>query len=191
MLYPKDPKVRVERHDKTLKIEWNWGGKGGYVFVALAVILAILIWFAAASTYSSEVGSSIWPQIGFFAFLSLLTVVPMVLMGLTSALNKTTIHADHERLSVRVSPLPWVRPKIVPGKGIQQFFSTTTASSSSAYVGLYVIDKDSHYVRLAGTFPSGFAVHQICHELQDWYGLEDLPVYGQTDLPHQPGPRVR
>ncbi|MBS1716772.1 MAG: hypothetical protein JSS72_03450 [Armatimonadetes bacterium] len=31
---------------------------------------------------------------------------------------------------------------------------------------------------------------QICHELQDFYGLEDLPIYGITTDPAHPGPRM-
>jgi hypothetical protein len=84
-----------------------------------------------------------------------------------------------------------MKPKIVAAKGIQQFFTSADTSGSGSYYGLYLIDGDSHYVRLASIFPSGFARHQVCHELQDWYGLEDLPVFGHTSLPHQPGPRSK
>ena len=191
MLYPKDPKVRVERHDKTLKIEWNWGGSGGYVFVVLSLILLPLFWWVSAQPSMSEDVRPLAEQLRSFACFSLLINVPMMLLGLTIVLNKTMIHADHERFIVRVGPFPWIKAKIVSAKGIQQFFSGVDASSSSGYYGLYLIDGDSHYVRIGSVFPSGFARHQVCHELQDWYGLEDLPVFGHTDLPHQPGPRPK
>ncbi|MEI8281370.1 MAG: hypothetical protein WCG75_03095 [Armatimonadota bacterium] len=192
MLYPKDPKVRVERHDKTLKIEWNWGTKSGYICVAIAVLLAMVLWFVTASTSTPEMGWNIWSQLGFFFFVCLVTVFPLILMGLTSALNKTTIHADHERLIVRTAPIPWNKSRLIASKGIQQFFVGNPVSSQSVPGRtLILIDKDSHFVRLTSSFPSGFAAHQICHELQDWYGLEDLPVFGQNTLPHQPGPRSK
>ncbi len=191
MLYPKDPKVRVERHEKTLKIEWNWGGNGGYVIVVIALALLPLFWWLASQPSMSEDVRPLRETIASFLGFSGLICLPMIIAGLTSVLNRTMIHADHERFIVRVGPFPWVRPKIVAAKGIQQFFSSTAASNSGGFTGLYLIDGESHYIRLSSIFPSGFAVHQICHELQDWYGLEDLPIFGQNTLPHQPGPRSK
>ena len=189
MLYPKDPKVRVERHEKTLKIEWNWGDSGGYVWVAFGfLIYLILIPLAKTPTMSGE-PRSVGELLGFGAGLSLLAI-PTILLGLTGAVNKTVIHADHERFTVRVIPLRWFKAKIIAGREIQQFFVNSHVSSSTSVFGsLYLLDGDSHTITLASTFPSRFAAHQICHELQDWYGLEDLPVFGQNTLPHQPGPR--
>jgi hypothetical protein len=192
MLYPKDPKVRVERHEKTLKIEWNWGSKGGFVVAGIAFALALVIWFTTVYMADPETGGSPASRIGFVCFICLLTVIPMILMGLTSALNKTMIHADHERFIIRTLPFPWVKSKIVSAKGIQQFFVGVPASSQSVSSKmLYLLDADSHYVALTSVFPSVFGSHQVCHELQDWYGLEDMHVFGHTDLPHVPGPRTR
>ena len=189
MLYPKDPKVRVERHEKTLKIEWNWGSRGGYVWVAFGfIIYLVLIPFAQAPTMSGEPRGA--PEIFGLATLLSFFAVPMILGGLTGALNKTVIHADHQRFTVRVGPFRWHKAKIVAGQEIQQFFvNSHVTSSSSVYGSLYLLDGQSHTVTLATLFPSRFAAHQICHELQDFYGLEDLPVFGQNTLPHQPGPR--
>jgi hypothetical protein len=192
MLYPKDPKVRVERHEKTLKIEWNWGSKGGYVLVAIGIVLAILVWFSGHIAYQNDLGYSIWNRIGFFLGVNAMTTFPLILMGLTYALNKTTIHADHERFLVRVGPFRWLKPKVLKANEIQQFFvGGHFSGQASTSKSLYLLDNDSHYVLLTSIFPSSFAAHQICHELLDWYGLEDLPVYGESSLPHHPGPRLK
>lgn len=191
MLYPRDPKVHVERHEKTLKIEWKWGGNGGYVGLALGILTLPLFWWAAIQPNVNVDSKTLSQILAMFIPMTLFFSVPIILSALTAILNKTTIHADHDRFIVRVGPLPWMRPKLVSGKEIQQFFIGSTGSGQSTYGSLYLIDGQSHYVRLTSMFPSGFAAHQICHELQDWYGLEDLPVYGHTDLPHQPGPRAK
>jgi hypothetical protein len=192
MLYPKDPKVRVERHEETLKIEWRWGSNSGYIMVVIAIGLAIAVWFSGQITYQNDLGYSIWTRLGFFVGVNAITTFPLILIGLTSALNKTMIQADKERLLVRVGPIRWIKPKELKAGAIQQFFVGGHSSGQpSISKSLYLLDQESHYVLLTSTFPSSFAAHQICHELLDWYGLEDLPVYGESSLPHNPGPRVK
>lgn len=191
MLYPRDPKVRVERHEKTLKIEWNWGSKGGYAWVAIALLVMLLsIPVIQAPTMSGE-PHGIGDIFGFIVLFSCLSI-PIALGGFTAALNKTTIHAGEDKFIVRVGPLRWTKPKELKAKEIQQFFVGGLSSGQTSFSkSLYCLDRESHYVLLTSIFPSSFAAHQICHELLDWYGLEDLPVYGESSLPHNPGPRLK
>ncbi|MEI7987280.1 MAG: hypothetical protein WCI55_16780 [Armatimonadota bacterium] len=190
MLYPKDPKVRVVRHDKTLKIEWNWGG-GGHIFLFVGVALLPFFWWTFGLPTINHDVRPLGEHIGLFFMATCLVSLPIILGALTMMLNKTMIHADHERFLVRVGPLRWKKSKLVPANDIQQFFVSGNSSGQATVSSLYLLDANSHTILIASYFPSGFASHQICHELQDWYGLDDLPVYGHNDLPHQPGPRAK
>jgi hypothetical protein len=190
MLYPKDPKVRVERHEKTLRIEWNWGTGSGYVFLVMGVtILFIMVW-AAFVAPGNRPDQTFGQSLTIAIVGNMVTSVPIIIYGLTMTLNRTIIHADHERFLIRVVPLGWVKSKVVGGKKIKQFFVGFPQNpQSSASNALFLLDDNQLYMQLSTIFPSGFAAHQICHELQDWYGLEDMPVFGQNTLPHQPGSR--
>jgi hypothetical protein len=191
MLYPKDPKVRVVRHEKTLKIEWNWGTKSGYVWLVLAGLVIVSMIYVMQAPNMNGDARGLGDIIGFSVLFGII-FVPMILGGLTAALNKTTIHADHERFLVRVGPFRWSKPKIIKASEIQQFFIGGHSSGQASFSkSLYLLDNESHYVLLTSIFPSSFAAHQICHELLDWYGFEDLPVYGESSLPHHPGPRLK
>ena len=189
MLYPKDPKVRVERHEKTLKIEWNWGGPYGYTFVVIGMALNILFAYTTTLPGQNDEARDLSNIVALVVSGSIVIILAAC-YGLTIAHNKTIMHADHDRFVVRVSPFPWYKTKLVAAKGIQQFFvGLPTSPQTSGHKALYLLEEESHYVLISSVFPSSFAAHQICHELQDWYGLEDLPVFGQNTLPHQPGPR--
>ena len=191
MLYPKDPKVRVERHEKTLKIEWNWGSGGGYIFLVMGLGLLPLFWWAFGQPAINEEVRPLGEHLSIFIPFAILIPGPLILGGLTMLFNKTMIQADHERFIVRVRPFRWMKPILISSREIQQFFVGASGSGEATCGSLYLLDGQSHYVRLSTFFPSRFAAHQICHELQDWYRLEDLPVFGHTDLPHHPGPRLK
>ena len=163
MLYPKDPKVRVERHEKTLKIEWNWGGGGGYVFLVMGLALLPFFWWAFGQPSVSEEVRPLGEHLAMFFTFSLLISVPMILGALTLLLNKTMIHADHERFVMRVGPLRWKKPKIVAAKEIKQFFVGGNSSGQATVCSLYLLDGNSHTISIASYFPSGFASHQVCH----------------------------
>ncbi len=191
MLYPKDPKVRVERHEKTLKIEWNWGSKGGYIYPIFGIVLWVIFGYTATlpGSYGDPRDQG---NIVSLIVMGFLVFFASTIFGLTMVFNKTLIHADHERFIVKVHPFPWFRPKVVRAKGIQQFFvGGQSAAQNESNRTIYLLDESSHFVRVTSMAPSSFSVHQVCHELQDFYGLEDLPVYGQNTQPHQPAPRNR
>jgi hypothetical protein len=89
MLYPKDPKVRVERHEKTLKIEWNWGGKGSYFGLALGILTVPLFWWASIQPNLYVESKTFSQTLQMFLPMTCFISIPIVLMALTSLLNKT------------------------------------------------------------------------------------------------------
>ena len=187
MLYPKDPKVRVERHEKTLRIEWHNGHIAGLLISLFGIAMCVLAWFASIVPNPSDELHPFIHVWGIFFGMSVFLGLLPVFSGTVFAFNRSIIHADHGRLTARVAPFRIRKTIILRGSDISQFFVAPGAASQA----LYVMNAE-HFKRvLSSNFPSSFAAYQICHELQDWYGLEDLPVYGQTDLPHQPGPRVK
>lgn len=188
MLYPKDPKVRVEKHAKTLTIEWKWGSGSGYIFTIFSLIIFVFFWFVAHTPTVEYDHPPTSHVMGMLAFGWGCIALPSLLGGLTLLFNKTTIHADHDKIVRTVGPLPWKKPIVLRGPEISQFFVASPQDGVSART-LFVLDADQYQRKLASNFPSSFAAYQICHELQDWYGLPDLPVYGHTDLPQHPGPR--
>ena len=115
-------------------------------------------------------------------------VFGFVVYGLFQIFNKTKILADKIDVTCHSTLLPFLFSKSVPADGILQVF-VRPPKTKSFFGHLYAMDKNSHCTRLTSGMPSEIAAHQICHELQDFYGLEDLPVFGQNTLPHQPGPR--
>lgn len=187
MLYPKDPKVQVERHDKTLKIEWRNGHIAGLLLTLFGIVMCILAWFGSlVPNPSDELHPVIHVWGLFFGMSAFLGVFP-ILAGIVFAFNRTIVHADHERLTARIVPFSFRKPLILRGTELSQFF----IAPCNASLALYVMDAEHFQRILASNFPSSFAAYQVCHELQDWFGLEDLPVFGHTDLPHQPGPRSK
>ncbi len=124
-----------------------------------------------------------------FYILVCLALPSMYSYVLSCYLNRTKVHCEQERITVQAWPFPWFKTFEVPTKGLKQFFVTQSRSNSRKHWTLYFLDADSNYRELGKYFTSEIAAFQMCHELQDFYGLEDLPVYGQNTLPHQPGPR--
>lgn len=135
--------------------------------------------------------TGIKPDSGFvpMTILASIYVVPSFVWGLANLLNKTSIVATRENISMSVSPIPLAKTVVKSSLGVQQFF--VRPSKTGKFSGwLYMMDKKSECSLISYRMSSSFAAFQICHELQDFYGLEDLPVYGQNTQPHQPGPRT-
>ena len=117
---------------------------------------------------------------------------PIIYYGLVVLFNKTRIRADRDRVIRTVGPWPVFRTVSLPALGLRQFFAISNGGSkSSTYFAntIYAIDDQDHVWTLATALPSSFAAHQICHELEDFYRIEDVPVYGVTTDPSHPGPR--
>jgi hypothetical protein len=113
--------------------------------------------------------------------------------GLALDLNRTRIVATKTCISRAIRPIPTAKGISRSSSGIKQFFAVNSAvrTSDQGYVSnaIYFIDANDHVWCLAANLPSSFAAHHICHELEDFYGIEDMDVYGVTTDPSHPGPR--
>jgi len=117
----------------------------------------------------------------------------LLYFGLCMALNKTTIVATRTGVKRHIGPLFVRKDLTIEASLLKQFFvsryQSSTQTNSSYAPAIYVMDSDQHVHLFASGLPSPFASYQVQHELQDYYGLEDLPVYGVTTDPAHPGPR--
>jgi hypothetical protein len=190
MLYPKDPKILVKRHERTILIEWRWKNENGASAIMMFVIFAML---TVMANFLPEKPGQEMSSTGHLVFnIAMGVSLPASLFYCLSCwFNKTQIHADHERLIVKSLTFPWFKPVVIPAKSIEQFFISRSPFGSRRSQTLFVLFEDSQSQAIGHYFPSSFAAYHVCHELQDWFDLEDLPVFGHTSLPHQPGPRSR
>ena len=130
----------------------------------------------------------------FIAVIFSLLALSLLYPGLVLLLNRIQVRADRMHVVRTCGPI-WCMKRIdISALGIKQFFAvsvpTVRTSQSSSAGTIYVIDAQEHVRTLATSLPSSFAANQICHELEDFYGIEDLPVYGVTTDPAHPGPRT-
>jgi hypothetical protein len=190
VLYPKDPRIQVQRRERTIRIEWRWkneNGAGALMMFAFFVIITVGVIFSP-----EKPGQEMSPtgHLGFNIAMGICLLASLI-FGLGCWFNKTIVHGDHERLIVKASPFLWFKPVIIPAKTVEQFFISRSPLGSRRSQTLFLLFDDSRSQAIGHYFPSTFAAYQVCHELQDWFELEDLPVFGHTSLPHQPGPRSR
>jgi len=153
---------------------------------AFVIFLAIAYYMFVTTPEADGTLRTHQVDMGFAAFLGL-CALPLIVGGIAGACNRAIITADKDMLTRTTRPIG--RTVVIDAGGIRQFFIGRNATQTTLAQGLFVLDAQDHVHRLMAAFPSTIASHQICHELQDFYGLEDLPVFGQTDHPDHPGPR--
>jgi hypothetical protein len=188
MLYPKDPKIAVQKRDRTMSIEWKWKNENGISMTLIGIMLTLSAVMVVVMPEKPGQEMSQGGRLWFYVFMSF-ALSGLYAYCLSCWLNRTKIRIDRERMIVRTSPFPWFKPVVIDSSSIQQFFIGKSPLGSRKIQTLFVLREGSDVQAIGHYFPSSFAAYQVCHELQDFYGLDDLPVYGQTSLPHQPGPR--
>ena len=188
MLYPKDSRVSVTKEADSIELKWNWFRKDRGVLLLNAVMFAGI---GVIGLIVPDKPGQVTPPFAHFMFWFFLTVmVPgLVTNSSTWFVNKSVVHGTKETIRIHSSPFRRIKPIEFESEGITQFFVTQSRTNNGKNWTLYYLDRDSNYHVLGQFFASEVAAYQICHELQDFYGLEDLPVYGQNTQPHQPGPR--
>jgi len=192
VLYPKDPSVKIERTEDSVTFSWKKKPSDFWAAIVFASMLTAMSFMPVTSRgpYGSEERPG--PSLGLIGFLALFSV-PLLYYGLSALLNSTRISADRSRVTRWAGPLWTGRSVAFDVQGIQQFFSTgavLSRNSGTYSLGtIYLIDGEGHVHPLASGLPSSFAANQIAHELEDYYGIEDMPVYGVTTDPAHPGPR--
>lgn len=190
MLYPKDASVSVVKTTDSIELKWNWYRMGRAALLANPILFAAI---GLGGLLVPEKPGQVTPHFAIMMFwFFLLVLVPgMTLFTLIWFVNKSVVRASKHSMRIHSTLFPWFKPIEFSCEGIIQFFVTQSKSSNEKVFTLYCIDASSNFHFLGEHFASEIAAHQVCHELQDFYGLEDLPVYGQNTQPHQPGPRIR
>ena len=166
----------------------------GLVFLILGTLGEVAIFFAAQVPTRNGYERSFGETVGFILFMSFF-FLPMMYLGLAWILNTTVIRATPDFVTQKTGPI-WLRRQVkFSASGLKQFFAVAAASSNNSQTyaanSVYLIDAHDSVWRLAPGLPSSFAANQICHELEDFYGIEDQPVYGVTTDPTHPGPRPK
>jgi hypothetical protein len=192
VLYPKDPSVAIERQAGLIRLSWRRRPSEGWAAIVLGILLLGAGIAASFSPLKSGEPRPAVDQIGLICFFAAVAV-PLMYWGVAALLNRTRLEADASGIR-RFSGPVWVGRGIkLPAQGVRQFFAVTTPSTVRTHTyspfAVYLLDANDHVWALAVNLPSSFAAHQISHELDDFYGIEDMPVYGVTTDPAHPGPR--
>ncbi|HLK14636.1 MAG TPA: hypothetical protein VKT78_07500 [Fimbriimonadaceae bacterium] len=191
MLYPKDKSVTVARSADRLIITYRWRMQGAWALLVLGLFMGLvapllLLLLVPQPAYEGRSGGQ---AAGLFMFEFI--AIPVVYGGLAFVLNRTIVVADREQIRATSGPIPAALSRHFDTKGVTQFFVRRPGSSQgqSSIGSVYMLDAEHVAHHLLVNLPSTFAASQVVHELQDFYGLEDLEIYGVTTDPEHPGPR--
>ncbi len=171
-------------------MRWALGSKKYLVYTLTFPLFTGLGW-AAGNSPTASGDRSVGGIIGFTAFFAI-SGFAIAYCAAAYALNICEIRADRTCITYSSGPFRWFRPKSFDAIGLGQFFAKESVRGSSVLItnAVYLIDAQGHAELLCGYLPSTFAMHQTVHELLDFYGLEDMEVYGETHLPNHPGIRT-
>lgn len=188
MLYPKDASVSVVKTTDSIELKWNWYCKDRAALLANPILFAAI---GLGGLLAPEKPGQVTPPFAnmMFWFFLLVLVPGMTLFTLIWLVNKSVVCGSKHSMRIYSTLFPWLKSIEFSSEGITQFFVTQVRSRNGGLFTLYFLDANSNYRILGEHFASEIAAFQVCHQLQDFYGLEDLPVYGQNTQPHQPGPR--
>jgi len=188
MLYPKDPSINVERSEDAITFRWKRPVIEAKLALSIPVIfMAMAVLVAFLPSDSSDPTPAWQILLAFFLFTS-----PLTYIGIALLVNTSELTADKSNVTFTSGPMPQFRSKQVSSVGAKQFFALKAETASTGHYranAVYVIDGSDHVHLVVASLPSTFAANQICHELEDFYGIEDMEVYGVTTAPEHPGPR--
>lgn len=178
MLFPKDPRVAISKLPDGLSIEWCRDKAGAWSLIVMGLVIELMGVGAALMPKRDGSPRSILEMVFLMGMMSC-GGMPVIYTGLAALFNRTRIEVTRSQLKCQVQPLRTTRPLTLPMKGVKQFFAAKSAPSGQT--SIYVMDAFDHVHTLSKLAPSTFAASQICHELNTYFGLEELPVHGITD----------
>lgn len=186
VLFPKDPRVKIERSPNQLVLRWKYGVSGlSWMAVFFGSFLILMLFTPPTPDRYGRMTRplDVWPGLVSVSALSYLTALALWL-------NSVELVATKSELVFKHGPI-FPKRRSFDMLGIKQFFvkQPSSVGNRNASRGLAIIDSSDHLVTITNSFPSYHSMNQVAHELQDFYGLEDLPIYGETTHPHHPGPR--
>ncbi len=193
MLYPKDPQLTVQQSPDAVQFNWRPTSTAiGVFLICVGILLTVAGVLAGSAPLSTGEPRSKGEVIGLISLMGGFGLF-VSYYGLAGTLGRTQLRADQSTISRWTGPLPWSRRVTYPAQGVKQFFAQgrtyNSTTGSSSYGSVYLIDAQDHAHLVATGLPSSFAANQVCHVLEDFYGIEDMPVYGVTTDPTHPGPR--
>lgn len=183
--------VKVTREPGCLRFDWPLQREVGWILIgfgtligAAAIAITLTPRFPPPESWSDQYTPLL--IIGAFALLA-------VYSGLYHLVNRIQLIVTAQNVVRTGGPLPPNRSQELAAPDVVQFFamqvSSARNSGSYSFNCVYALDRDHQVWLVAKNLPSGFAASQICHELEDFYGIEDMEVYGVTTDPSHPGPR--
>jgi len=187
VLYPKDKRVTVDRGKDRLSISWNLPKGNGWALVLMGILVSglfLVVGFVPSRYGEPRTIADAAIGIG----LAVLIGVPLNYFGVAYLIGSARMEADHNVLKFSFGPF-WVRRAILlPASTFLQFY-VVRASTSSLSAALYYLDRDEVSHPLTTLLPSQVGAFQICHELTDFYDLQEQEIFGITSAPHHPGIR--
>lgn len=94
--------------------------------------------------------------------------------GFLQIYNRCRILADRDRLVFTCGPLPCMRNREFAASDLVQFYASGTP------VQVFLLDQEHFSHQLVTRLHTQTAAFQLVHELHEFYGFEDVPVYGET-----------
>ncbi|MBS1724994.1 MAG: hypothetical protein JSS66_18800 [Armatimonadetes bacterium] len=179
MLVPKDKAVRIHRTPQVLRLEWKWRWQESIGPILVGSMLGGSL-VAAGFTGTGPNLERLPPIWGLIATGAAIFGA-FAYVAATFCVNRTSILTDRDRIVVKHGPLPLLRRRH-DENGTKQFYlkGAMQSSASMGALALHLVDNDDQEVFLAKNFPSRTAAMQVWAELQEFHGLEDLPVLGEV-----------
>lgn len=179
MIYPKDHRVKTSQDGDTLTITYRLG-KRIYALGSLLIFsFPFLPLLSVGSVTRSGEVQTLQSMVGTGLFIALF-FWPLCYLSLVFAKNFVTVKATKSKLEIVNGPLPFCRTREYDAEKIIQFFVCDVRSNRTLIDSVKLVDTE-HIVRpVTDQHPSKFAALDICHSLQQFYGLEKREIYGLT-----------
>lgn len=179
MIYPKDHRVKTTQDGDTLTITYRLGKKIYAIGSLLIFSFPFLPLLSVGSVTRYGEVQTLQSMIGIGSIFALFCW-PFSYLILVFALNFVTVRATKSKLEIVNGPLPFSRHRVYDGGEFIQFFVCDVRANSTIVDSVKLVDID-HIVRpVTDQHPSKFAALDICHSLQQFYGLEKREIYGIT-----------
>ena len=186
MIYPKDHRVKTTQDGDTLTITYRLGKKIYAIGALLLFSFPFLPLLSVGSVTRSGEVQTLQSMVGTGLFFALF-FWPFGYLILVFALNFVTVRAAKSKLEIVNGPLPFCRTREYEAEEIIQFFVCDVRTNSNHIDSVKLVDTE-HIVRpVTDNHPSKFAALDICHSLQQFYGLEKREIYGITTHQKPPG----
>lgn len=179
----------LEETAETTRISWSWFrpeyAMVGFWGLALDLFSGTLL----LKQLSGE--SSLEPGAVAFLFMLLVGGLGLLYCALTGALNRTTVEAGPEGLSIRHGPLPWPGNQDLPRRLLKQLHGMENARRPLfAWYGqgwdLKAVDAEGRKLTLLPRLEEQEQVLFLEQALQSRLGIEDAPMQEEM-APRAPG----